>query len=190
MGLREDAILNELLALLPPGLALPQAADSELANLLRVSARSIDRLEALAEFVVEDLDPRVTTSFLEDWERLLALPDCGTLPEETADRRAEVLEKHTREGTLFSGDLIAAAALLGFTITITEFFPFPPRDEPFPDTDAHMFDVDLPSLTITYFRVGESRSGDSLGAFGDARLTCLLDTRKPAHLNYRLTTPP
>ena len=190
MGLREDAIALELLALLPPGDALPQAADSELATLLRVSAKAIDRLEELAEFVELDLDPRTTTLFLEDWERVLDLPDCGELADTTAGRRAAVVEKYTREGTLTPSDLIAAAAVLGFAITISEHWPYAPRSDGSPLTDAHIFDVDLPSLDVTYFRVGESRSGDSLGAFGDPQLVCLLDSRKPAHLNYRLTTPP
>lgn len=177
------------MALLPPGDALPIAFDSELANVLRVSARSLDRLEELAEFLLQDLDPRVTTNFLEDWERVLGLPECGSLAGTTAERRAEVLEKFTRQGTLTKADLIAAAAVLGFTITITEHRPYPPASDGSPLGDAHIFDVVLPALDVTYFRASESRSGDSLGSFGDDRLTCLLDGRKPAHLNYRLTVP-
>lgn len=189
MGLREDAIHSSLLALLPPGDALPPGFESNLANVLRVSAKALDRLEELADFVATDFDPRGTTVFLEDWERVLGLPECGSLAATTGERRAEVLEKYTRQGTLRGDDLIAAAAILGFTITITEHFPYPPRSEPVPLGDAHIFDVVLPSLEVTYFRASESRSGDSLGSFGDARLTCLLDGRKPAHLNYRLTVP-
>lgn len=190
MGLREDAIVLELLALLPHGDAIPQAADSELATNLRISAKAIDRIEELAEFVETDLDPRETTLFLEDWERVLGLPDCGALGTTTADRRAAVVEKYTRSGSLTAADLSSAAAGLGYTITISENWPYPPISDGSPLGDAHIFDVDLPSLTVTPFRVGESRTGDSLGAFGDALLECLLDMRKPAHLNYRLTSPP
>lgn len=189
MGLREDSILGGLLALLPPGDALPIAGDSELAALLRVTARAHDRLEELAEFLRTDFDPRSTTAFLEDWERVLGLPDCGALADTTAERRAVVLEKYTREGTLTKADLIAAAAVLGFAITITEHRPYPPTSDGSPLGDAHVFDVVLPGLEINYFRASESRSGDSLGSFGDALLTCLLDHRKPAHLNYRYTGP-
>lgn len=177
----EAAILSELLSLLPPGDALPQSTDSEIAKVLRVFARSFERLETLADFVVADLDPRSTTKFLEDWERVLGLPDCGSLPATTAERRAEVLEKYTRRGDLTKQSLIDAAAVLGFDISITEYVS--------PHVDAHIFDVVLASLEVTYFRVGESRTGDSLGSFGDPRLICLLDHRKPAHLNYRLTVP-
>lgn len=185
----EDAILASLLSLLPPGDALPISSDSELAKVLRVTARAIDRIEQLADFVARDIDPRVTTTFLEDWERVLGLPDCGSLPDSTADRRAEVLEKYTRVGSLTKADLIDAAAVLGFSITIDEHFPYAPDSDGSPLGDAHVFDVVLPALEVSYFRVGESRTGDSLGSFGDARLTCLLDHRKPAHLNYRLTVP-
>jgi len=178
----EDAILASLLALLPPGEALTPDFESELAKVLRVTARSIDRLEQLAEFVVEDADPRVTTTFLEDWERLLGLPECGDLAESTAERRAAVVEKYTRAGDLTSASLIEAAATIGFEITIADGFANP---------DEHYFDVTVvgAALPITYFRASESRSGDSLGTFGDDRLTCLLDARKPAHVHYRLTLP-
>lgn len=178
----EDAILASILSLLPPGEALPAGIDSELANVLRVSARSIERLEALAEFVLEDSDPRVTTTFLEDWERLLGLPECGDLAESTTERRAAVVEKYTRSGDLTAASLIEAAATLGFEITIADGFAAP---------DRHYFDVTVvgAALPITYFRASESRSGDSLGSFGDDRLTCLLDARKPAHCHYRLTLP-
>lgn len=189
MGVREDAILSELVALLPPGDALPQGVDSNLANVLRVSARSIDRLEELAEFVASDFDPRQTTSFAADWERVLGLPECGTLAGTMSERRAEVLEKYTRQGTLRGDDLIAAAATLGFTITIHEHWPYPPRSEALPLGDAHVFHVIVPALSVKFFRASESKSGDSLGSFGDARLLCLLDGRKPAHLNYGLTVP-
>lgn len=189
MGLREDSILASLLALLPPGDALPIGGQSELANVLRVTARAHDRLEALAEFLLTDFDPRVTTLFLEDWERVLGLPDCGSLADTTAERRAVVLEKYTRVGSLTKADLIAAAAVLGFAITITEHRPYPPASDGSPTGDAHIFDVVLPGLEINYFRASESRSGDSLGSFGSPQLTCLLDHRKPAHLNYRYTGP-
>lgn len=189
MSEREDALLASLIGLLPPGSALPDGFESNIARILSVTARSLDRLEELAEFVARDLDPRETTLFLEDWERVLGLPDCGSLPATTAERRAEVLEKFTRQGTLRGDDLVAAAAVLGFTIEIEEHFPYPPSSDGSPLGDAHIFDVVLPSLEVTYFRASESRSGDSLGSFGDARLICLLDHRKPAHLNYRLTVP-
>lgn len=177
------------MALLPPGDALPIGGDSEIAKVLRVTARAHDRLEELAEFLLVDFDPRVTTVFLEDWERVLGLPDCGALGDTTAERRATVLEKYTRVGSLTKADLIAAAAVLGFAITITEHRPYPPASDGSPTGDAHIFDVVLPGLEVRYFRASESRSGDSLGSFGDAALTCLLDHRKPAHLNYRYTGP-
>jgi len=188
VGVRGAAILESLIALLPPGAALRKDSASNLAALLGVTADSLERLEELAEFVAEDLDPRVTTLFLEDWERVLGLPECGGLAETTAERRAAVVEKATRVGSLAAGDLMSAAAVLGFTITLREFRPFAPDLDGSPVADAHTFEVVLPELEVAYFRVGESRSGDSLGSFGDARLVCLLDARKPAHTNYRLVS--
>ena len=181
MGLREDAILVATLSLLPPGEAFSDGGETELAKLLRTHARAVDRLEALADLVRTDIDPRGTTTFLEDWERVLGLPDCGSLAGSQIARRDEVLEKYTREGDLTAQGLINAAAVLGFTITI---------NEPLANPNEHVFEVALPGLGIQFFRVGESRTGESLGSFGDARLTCLLNARKPAHLNFNYIPPP
>lgn len=179
--MREDAILVATLSLLPPGEALADGVETELAKLLRTHARAVDRLEALADFVLEEIDPRGTTTFLEDWERVLGLPDCGSLAGSQTARREEVLEKYTREGDLTAQSLIDAAAVLGFTITI---------NEPLASPNQHVFEVTLPGLAVQSFRVGESRTGESLGSFGDARLSCLLNARKPAHLNFNYIPPP
>ena len=186
----EDELARSAFGLLPRGVALPNSTDSEIGRVLRVTARSLARLEALADFVAEDFDPRITTGFLEDWERVLGLPECSnTLAPTTEGRRTEVLEKYTRTATLSLADLSAACLELGFPVTITENQPYAPGSDGSPTADAHIFDVQVTggSLPISYFRAGESRSGDSLGAYGDERLVCLLNARKPAHLNYRLT---
>ena len=186
----EDELTRSAFGLLPPGLALPNSTDSEIGRVLRVTARSLVRLEALADFVAEDFDPRITTGFLEDWERVLGLPECSTtLAPTTEGRRTEVLEKYTRTASLSLADLSAACLELGFPVTITENQPYAPGSDGSPTADAHIFDVQVTgaSLPVSFFRAGESRSGDSLGAFGDERLICLLNARKPAHLNYRLT---
>ena len=186
----EDELTRAAFGLLPPGLALPTSDDSEIGRVLRVTARSIARLEALADFVAEDFDPRITTGFLEDWERVLGLPECSTsLAPTTEGRRTEVLEKYTRTASLSLADLSAACLELGFPVAITENQPYAPGSDGSPIGDAHIFDVQITggSLPVMYFRAGESRSGDPLGSFGDERLICLLNARKPAHLNYRLT---
>ena len=186
----EDVITRAAFGLLPAGQALPKSMDSEIGRVLRVTARSLTRLESLADFVASDYDPRETSGFLEDWERLLGLPECSSaLPPTTEGRRTTVLEKYTRRATLTLADLELAALQLGFPITISENQPYGPGLDGSPVGDAHIFDVQVndSELPVSYFRAGESRAGDPLGSFGDERLICLLDTRKPAHLNYRLT---
>ena len=177
----EEQILASALGLLPPGDVLPRGMDSEVSKLLRVTAKSLARLEWLAEFLAVDFDPRSTSAFLEDWERVLGLPECGASSAAltSAERRELVLEKFTRRSNLTADELEAACADLGFPVTITE--------NP-GGTTAHTFNVQVTGgLPVTFFRVGESRVGESLGSFGDARLICLLDKRKPAFLNYGLT---
>lgn len=179
-----EEILYGLLALMPPNDDLSTDIDSAIAELLEVPALGLERLEALAAQIVEELDPRTTTALLATWEESLALPECSTnAPTDTNDRRAAVVEKHYRIGNLRKQTLIDAAAQIGFPITIVTYVS--------PDPDAFVFDAQVQGgLPVTYFRVEESSAGDSLGSFGDPRLRCLLDTRKPAHMNYRLTVAP
>ena len=184
----EESNLEMLVSLLPPGEALSVAEDSRIRAILRVWARMLERPEALADFIVRELDPRVTSLFLEDHERELGLPECSeTLAGTSEERRLAVVEKKTRSGDLTLAGLEAAAQVLGFDVTITEHFPYAPSSDGSPLADAHIFDVlNNGELPVTYFRVGQSRTGESLGSFGDERLICLLESRKPAHLNYRL----
>ena len=176
----EQQILETTLGLLPPGDALPRARSSEIAKLLRVTARTLSRLEGLADEIAVDFDPRSTTTFLEDWERVLGLPECSDVAAgTTAERREQVLEKYTRRSNLTASELADACDALGFPVTI---------DENPTGTTAHTFNVQVTGgLQVNYFRVGESSVGEPLGSFGDERLRCLIDKRKPAFLNYGLT---
>ena len=176
----EEQILETTLGLLPPGDALPRGRSSEIAKILRVTARMLARLEAAADHVAEDFDPRSTNAFLEDWERVLGLPECADVAlGTTAERREQVLEKYTRRSSLTAAELVAACAALGFPVTV---------DENPTGTTAHTFNLAVSGgLPVTYFRTGESRVGDFLGSFGSGRLRCLIDKRKPAFLNYGLT---
>ena len=189
MDVRVEAKLRELLDLLPPGQAIRTDEASNVVGVLRVSAIVLAALEARAEGLLDEADPRTATAFLSDWERLLALPDCGELAGSTEGRRQDVVEKLTREGSMSANSLVAAAAAVGFNISIEVHRPFPPSSDGSPLADAHVFDVTVAGLEIEFFRVGGSRVGDSLGAFGDDRLVCLLEQRKPAHTQFRLINP-
>lgn len=171
--------LSTLIQLLPPSDGiLPSDTESELAKLLGITAGQLASIEGLAIVILAQLDPRTPGIFLEDFERNLGIPDCGELAPSTAERVAVVVEKYTRQGDLSPTSLIEACALLGYTVTIVENPTVP---------TLHEFEVQVAGpLPVSFFRAGVSRTGDSLGSFGDAALLCVLDKRKPAHASYRL----
>lgn len=179
MSTRTEEFQNLLFGLLPPGDLLTQELDSEFGNFYFCFARELERLEQQAEFVPLDLDPRGTTLFLEDWERLLALPECGLPLGDTPSRRMAVFSKLTSERNLTAEYIQNAAVNAGFAVVVTVSV-----------TVDHQFDVDWPAFTIEEFRTGTSVTGDRLGSWAGAdALICLLDRIKPAWTTYILTTP-
>lgn len=176
---RTDEFKNLIFALMPPGDLLTQELESEFGNFYYCFARELERLEQQGEFIPPDLDPRGTTLFLEDWERLLALPECGLPLGDTASRRLAVHSKLTSERSLTASYIQNACVTAGFDVTVTTSA-----------TVDHQFDVDWPSFAIEEFRTGTSVTGDRLGSWAGAdALICLLDRIKPAWTTYILTTP-
>lgn len=95
-----------------------------LRQLLKAAGREFSRLsKATQRYLAEATDPRNAFSLLEAWEIMLGLPDCGPLAPTIDGRRADAYAKlTTRLATLNKLDFITIAALLGYTITIEEFF--------------------------------------------------------------------
>lgn len=73
-------------ALLPPG-KLWRMVASTLADFLLACAQELARVDARADALIEEADPRTTTELLPDFELDLGLIASGTL----ADRRARVI---------------------------------------------------------------------------------------------------
>ncbi|MCA3365641.1 MAG: DUF2313 domain-containing protein [Roseomonas sp.] len=70
-----SAYLSQLLALLPPGDALPREPGSRLERLLTVPAAELARVDGRVEALLVESDAARTTEMLTDWERALGLPD-------------------------------------------------------------------------------------------------------------------
>ena len=176
---RVDDFITMIFNLLPLGALLDRARDSEFANLFFPFARELERLEQQGEFIARDFDPRTTTLFLEDYERLLALPECGGPLGSTQERRDAVFTKLTAERNLSPNYIEQACIDAGFDVEIL-----------LSGSVDHQFEVDLPAFGIAEFRTGTSVTGDRLGAWsGVDELICLLDRIKPHWTTYILTSP-
>ncbi len=167
-----------LRALMPPGEGFASDEESTTGRLVLAIADELARVEALADLVEAELDPAATSLFVESFESMLDLPDCGELPDTTAGRRGLILSKLYRPRNLHPDTVVAACAAVGAPVTIDE------------SSSPNDFEVDVTidgaSLTVAYFRTGASTAGDSLGSFGDSLVECVLDHVTPAHINYRL----
>ena len=93
--------LSQLLALQPPGRALPSSPESIWARLLAVPADSLERVENRTGDLVRESDPRDAIELLSDWERVCGLPGKCARPDTlntVQARRAAVVNVLTRMG--------------------------------------------------------------------------------------------
>ena len=64
--------LSQLLALQPPGAALPREPESIWVRLLAALADGFERVDARSNDLVRESDPRSSIELITDWERLRA----------------------------------------------------------------------------------------------------------------------
>ena len=162
---------QQLYLLLPTGVAWQQRLGSVLRSLLLAIADSLARIHNKLVGLPIEADPRTTAELLDEWEATVGLPDdCITdRTLSTSERRAAVVARLVALGGASRQYFVDVAASFGYTVTITE-------------PSLHQWQVNSEEdNVITYFRIGESTMGDSLGEFGNEQLECLLTRIKPSH---------
>lgn len=188
MSRSADQVLAEMLALLPSGWAWPRDDRSLLAAVLRPMATGIAEVEAAAEAMMAEVDPRTAQAALVDFERLLGADPCGrdltALP--LPERRRVAHARYTARGGASRSYFAQLAADYGTPITITELVPSQIgrsaiSDELVTGSEAFTWVVTLPLGEWTVAKVGESAVGDRLYDFKLSDLECEIGRRKPAH---------
>lgn len=187
-NLTVEDYLQALIALAPKGDAWPlDEGDSTLRDLLYGLAEEWARLDARTQALLNEADPRTTTECIDDWERVLELPDnCGIAPDSLQKRRAAAAAKYGAIGGQTIDYFIQLAAIFGFTITIEEYRGFRAGagrcGESLAPADVIFYwKITAPLETISHFRPGASTAGDPLVGFGNDALECLINKYKPAH---------
>lgn len=183
-------VAKQLAQLLPQGLALASKFDdgTELGATIEALSVEVSRADCRATALIDEILPDTTTELLADWERVLGLPE-SCVPNAFAtiqQRRAMVLFKLLLIGRQDPQFYIDLAAVLGFTITITEFSAARAgvlrTGERLIGPDwLFWWQVNAPLNTITYFRAGQSTAGEALAQWGNDGLECVLNKYKPAH---------
>jgi len=114
------------LSLLPQGQAWPKYPGTTLDLACRGLAEYWGFVDSRAADLLErESDPRYTIELLPDWERNWGLPDpCYEEPLTIAERQLALVMRMTMQGAQSREFFIGVAAMIGYTITITEYRTF------------------------------------------------------------------
>lgn len=120
----DSAYSRQLKQLLPPGKLWNLESDSWLSNLLVAIGEELSRVAERAASLMEESDPRTALEMLEDWERMLGLPDhcIESIPASLAERRLAITQKLIRQGGQHAAFYVALAAACGYTATVVDTY--------------------------------------------------------------------
>lgn len=178
---------SALQGLMPRGLAWPRDASAVMTQVMSGLAPTWARHTARDNNLLIDAFPATAVELLPEWEAALGLPDPCAGPAPTiAARQAQVVARFAGSGGQSAAYFIAYAAILGYTITITQFAPArvgqlragQPLNGP---SWAFAWRINAPLNTVVRAQAGVVRAGEPLASWGNAVLQCELTEIVPAH---------
>ncbi len=187
MSLTVEQYHDQLLALCPPGSALPSDEDSVWSLLLLALATELARVDGRADDLLDEADPRTALEMLKDWERICDLPgDCSQESETIQERREACHLVLAAQGGQSAAYYIELAATLGVPVTVEEFRPFragaATAGDPVSNGDwIYAWRVRAPETTVRSFEAGGNTAGNALAKWGNEALECYLSRYAPAH---------
>lgn len=118
----EADYLQQLIALLPPGPAWEVEQAAAIHALLAGLAPEFARVDARVSDMIDEADPLTVRELVQDWERVMALPDpCMGATPSFEDRRKAVQARHVAIGGQSRAYFLAIAFQQGYpNATITE----------------------------------------------------------------------
>lgn len=156
-------------------------------KLTQAMAEEYARIDARALNLLNEVFPDTTLELLDDWERVLGLPDtCTGAATTLQERRDAIISKLLLIGRQDPQFYIEFMAAFGIEITITQFKPFRAGQAVAGDAltnENWLFWWQVNSALYNYkeFKAGQSQAGDALRTWGNAALECLINKYKPAH---------
>lgn len=187
MALSVENYVQQLQSLLLLGKAWTRNVDSVLTNLLKGIAKEFARIDARADDLLRESDPRTTSELIEDWERVADLPDpCVTVAQTLEQRRVALTSKLTMQGGQSRKYFINLAASMGYpNATIDEYRPMNCNDDCndalYSADDRYFWTINLPSTSGIFVMNCNSTCNDALQAWGDEAIECRINKYKPAH---------
>ncbi|GBQ69622.1 bacteriophage tail protein [Ameyamaea chiangmaiensis NBRC 103196] len=191
MAYTADDYRPAILRIMPRGPIWSRAPGSLLYAVAWIWSQTWGRLDARAENLLVDAFPATSVELLTDWESTLGLPDpcAGTAPT-LAARRNQVVARLADSGGCSADYFTNLAAQLGYTISITRYWPacadFACAEDPVYGEDwAFCWVISAPGYSLSYAQADVSSAGDPLMTWGNSVLQCELSERNPAHLILR-----
>lgn len=187
MTMTPEQYQAQLLALAPPGSALPTDEDSIWAMLLLAMADELSRADGRIDDLLTELDPRTSLELLPDWERVCGLPGpCSRALATIHERREAVHLVLTAQGGQSRAYYEEAAATIGVPANVEEFKPFRAGQSSAGDALTnepwtHTWCMRGPKETIKSFTAGGSSAGDPLASWGNDSFECHMSRIAPAH---------
>lgn len=188
MSRSADAVLIDLISLLPPGWAWARRPGRVLPLVLAVIAAAIARVEALSEELKGELDPGQATKLLDRFEAVLGPDPCGLddLAAPIGTRRMQAWRRWTWTGGASKAWFIALAAKYGVTITIETYQPVVCGDEMgasplICSPEQFVWKVGLPLTWERRAICGDQVCGELMGEIGLSPVECIIRRFAPAH---------
>lgn len=184
-----------LYQLLPPGTAFTNDPNSNNMKLLDALAQEFVYLEEATYNVIAESNPSTMVNTLSVRYNEAGLPDpCRGVPPTFQEQRNEVVTRWRSVGGSSINYFKSVAATYGYVVTIKDrqyprFLIETTKIETSGIEDVWVFtwDVHYYDTNTTYFRAGESTTGEQLQTTSLVDVTCLFDRLKPAHTNIIYT---
>jgi uncharacterized protein YmfQ (DUF2313 family) len=185
-------VQDGLKALAPRGWTWPHVAPAEAPSLFETLflplAVGIAGLEATAQAMMEEIDPRTATLLLPDFERVLGPDPCGrdTGLMSLEQRRGLAHQRWTARGGASIAYFVGLAAKRGVAITISEnrvsyAGDLEAGEELVEPPEQFIWTVHLALLGESLFEAGDGQAGDRLYDLTLSDIECDLRRLKPAH---------
>lgn len=189
MSRSADDAHGELTSLLPTGWIWPRQSDDSLLHaVLKPAATLVSEIEATAEAMMEEIDPRTAYHTLGDFERVLGPDPCGRDPATmtVAERQLLAHQRWTARGGQSIAYYTELAARRGVAIHIEEFRicragVMRAGDLLINHPEQFTWLVRLQLGTFQIFRAGASVAGDLLYEIDLDGIECDLRRLAPEH---------
>ncbi len=189
--IREE-VQVDLLALAPQGWVWPHLApagpESQFETLFKPLAQGIAEVEATAEAMMAEIDPRTANLLLTDFERVLGPDPCGRDPSTLSleQRRQLAHQRWTARGGASIAYFVGLAAKRGVAITISEnrvsqAGELVAGEELIESPEQFVWTVNLALLGEALFVADDGQAGDRLYDLTLSDVECDIRRLKPAH---------